>query len=187
MIEAELKARVTDPAALRARLRALAQEETSLYRDTYYDRPDHTLTDEGRELRVRVVETAGTRRAILTYKEPPVDEDSGSKPEHETAVADPTVIDTVLRAAGFAPVIAFTKRCRNYRFEVRGRCMLATLATVPELGDAAFVELETMTEPAGLVAALTEVRAVLAELGVAESDLTSELYTEAVARARRDG
>ena len=37
LIEAELKARVHDPAALRARLRRLASEEISLYRDTYSD------------------------------------------------------------------------------------------------------------------------------------------------------
>lgn len=34
MIEAELKARVRDPAALLDRLRRLASEEISLYRDT---------------------------------------------------------------------------------------------------------------------------------------------------------
>jgi adenylate cyclase class 2 len=59
LIEAELKARVHDPGALRARLRRLASEELSLYRDTYYDRPGRELTAQGRELRVRVMETGG--------------------------------------------------------------------------------------------------------------------------------
>ena len=68
MIEAELKARVHYPAALRDRLRRLASEEISLYRDTYYDRPGRELTAQGRELRVRVMETSGVRRVVLTYK-----------------------------------------------------------------------------------------------------------------------
>ena len=73
MIEAELKARVRDPGALRDRLRRLASEEISLYRDTYYDRPGRDLTMEGRELRVRVMDTSGVRRAVLTYKESAAD------------------------------------------------------------------------------------------------------------------
>ena len=44
MIEAELKARVHDPGALRDRLRRLASEEISLYQDTYYDRPGREPT-----------------------------------------------------------------------------------------------------------------------------------------------
>ena len=44
VIEAELKARVNDPGRLRERLRQRADEELSTYRDTYYDRPDGSLT-----------------------------------------------------------------------------------------------------------------------------------------------
>jgi adenylate cyclase class 2 len=91
VIEAELKARVSDPGALRERLRRLAAEETSIYRDTYYDWPDKVLTAQDKELRVRVIETAGLRRAMLTYKEPAADPASRSKPEHETTIADASV------------------------------------------------------------------------------------------------
>lgn len=41
-----------------------------------------------------------------------------------------------------------------------------------------------MAEPNDLDGALTDVRAVLAELGIGESDLTSEQYADAVHRAR---
>ena len=183
MIEAELKARVRDPAALRDRLRRLASEEISLYRDTYYDRPGRDLTAQGRELRVRVMETSGVRRAVLTYKEPAADAASGSKPEHETKVADAAVVDEILRALGLEHLVAFEKHCANYRFTAKGRDMLATVVTVPEI-DGTFVELETLTGEADLAAALGDVRAVLAELGIAEDDLTTEQYTDAVMRAR---
>jgi adenylate cyclase class 2 len=183
VIEAELKARVRDPEALRDRLRRLASEEISLYRDTYYDRPGRDLTLEGRELRVRVMETSGVRRAVLTYKEPAADSASGSKPEHETKVADAAVVDEILRALGLEHLVAFEKHCANYRFTARGRDMLATVVTVPEI-DGTFVELETLTDEAGLADALGDVRAVLNELGIAEDDLTTERYTDAVMRAR---
>ncbi|HLK02514.1 MAG TPA: class IV adenylate cyclase [Streptosporangiaceae bacterium] len=183
MIEAELKARVTDPVALRERLARLAAAEVSVYRDTYYDRPDHQLTRQDRELRVRVVDTAGTRRTVLTYKEPAADAATRSKPEHETPVGDAVVIDTILLALGLTRLVAFEKHCENYRFTAHNREMLATIVTVPEI-DGVFVELETMAAEADLPAALADVSAVLAELGITAEHLTTELYTEAMMRAR---
>lgn len=183
MIEAELKARVTDPDALRKRLRRLAREQVSVYHDTYYDRPDRELTTQGRELRLRVTETASTKRTTLTYKEAPADIPSGSKPEHETEIADAAVIDVMLRALRLEHLVAFQKHCANYRFTARRRDMLATVVTVPEI-DGVFLELETHARGEDLAAALADVRAVLGELGIAEHDLTTELYTDAVMRAR---
>jgi adenylate cyclase class 2 len=58
-----------------------------------------------------VVDRSGARQTILTYKEPAVDEASGSKPEHETTVADPAVVDTVLRALGAVEYVRLTKHC----------------------------------------------------------------------------
>jgi len=183
LIEAELKARVTDPGALREHLQHLASEEISVYRDTYYDRPGQELTMEGRELRVRSMETGSVRRAVLTYKEPAADSATGSKPEHETKVADAAVIDVILSALGLEHLVVFEKHCANYRFTAKGRDMLATVVTVPEI-DGVFIELETLVGEAELPAALSDVRAVLSELGIAEDDLTTELYTDAVLRAR---
>lgn len=183
MIEAELKARVREPDALRGRLRRLADEERSTYRDTYYDRPGRDLTAEGRELRVRVVDTGATRRTVLTYKEPAVDAESGSKPEHETMAADAAVLETVFRALGLEHLVAFEKHCANYRFTAQGRDMLATVVTVPEI-DGTFVELETMADERDVDAALADVLTVLHDLGIVDEDLTTEQYTDAVMQAR---
>jgi adenylate cyclase class 2 len=184
VIEAELKARVRDPAALAGRLRRLASGETSLYRDTYYDRPGGELTAQGRELRVRVVETGSVRRAVLTYKEPPADAASGSKPEHETVIADPAVADTILRALGMEHLVTFEKHCTNYRFTTQGRDLLATVVTVPEI-HGTFLELETLADETELSHALADARAVLRDLGIPDDDLTTEQYTDAVLRTRR--
>lgn len=184
MIEAELKARVRDPERVRQLLAARAAEHRSVYHDTYHDRPDRTLTDAGRVLRVRVMEQEGRRRCLLTFNDAAVDEASGSKPEHETEIGDPATVDTILRALGLEPVIAFTKQCANFTFDADGRQVLATLVRVPEL-DGTWLEVETLVEDqTDLEKALGVVRQVLGELGILEADLTTELYTDMVARQR---
>ncbi|MER7670812.1 class IV adenylate cyclase [Kitasatospora sp. NPDC096128] len=185
-IEAELKAVVRDPEGV---LKQLEQQygtgRAEVYRDTYYDAPDGSLLGGDRELRIRTVHGPDDTRTVLTYKGARVDEASGSKPEAETRVEDAGAMHEIVRGLGFVPRIAFEKRCRNYGFEQNGWRLLATLVRVPELDDATFIEVETSTATeADLAAALGEVRLVLAELGIGEDDLTTELYTDAVAAAR---
>ncbi|MFG2880705.1 class IV adenylate cyclase [Streptomyces sp. NPDC048337] len=184
MIEAELKARVHAPEETLQRLDERADGRAEVYRDTYYDTPDRALEARDEELRVRTVHGPDETRSILTYKGARVDEESGSKPEHETRVEDAEAVHAMLRGLGYVPAIAFEKRCRNYAFEARGRQMLATLVRVPEL-DGTFLELETLAEEQDLGAALGDVRAVLAELGIWAEDLTRELYTDAVRACRK--
>jgi adenylate cyclase class 2 len=185
VIEAELKARVRNPGALHQVLRRLAVGEQSTYRDVYYDFPGRDLTAGGRELRLRGIEAAGARRSLLTYKQAAVDASSGSKPEHETHVSNPVAVDVLLHGLGLEVMVTLSKHCTNYRFSAEGRDMLATVVTVPEL-EGTFVELETMTDQAGIDAALAELRAVLLRLGIDSEDLTTEQYTDAVIRSRRN-
>lgn len=183
MIEAELKARVHDPESVLAQLEKHGPGRAEVYRDTYYDQPDGALAAGDRELRVRTIHGPDDTRSVLTYKGARIDEASGSKPEHETRVDDPDAVHAMLRGLGYVVTIAFEKRCRNYEFEARGRRMLATLVRVLEV-DGHFLEVETLVDEEQLQAALGDVRAVLAELGIADEDLTTELYTDAVAARR---
>jgi adenylate cyclase, class 2 len=156
----------------------------AVYRDAYYDAPDGSLMDADRELRIRTVHSPDDTRTVLTYKGARVDEASGSKPEAETRVEDEDAAHEIIRGLGFVPRIRFEKRYRNYDLERNGRRLLATLVRVPELG-ATFIEVETTaTEQGDLGPALAVVRAVLPDLGIGEDDLTTELYTDAVAAAR---
>ncbi|WP_046472272.1 class IV adenylate cyclase [Allosalinactinospora lopnorensis] len=177
-IEAELKARVRDVRGVKERLREFAAEQVAVYRDTYYDRPGRELTSEGRELRVRVVERDTERRVLLTYKTPVVDDESGSKPEDETRVGSPEVLDTILRGLGFEHLVKLVKHCANYTFTVDGRECTATLVTVPEL-DGTFLEVETLVDDNELTDGLATVRRVLSDLGIGDDDLTTEQYTDA--------
>ncbi len=133
---------------------------------------------------MRTVHGANGLRTVLTFKNAAVDEASGSKPEHETRVEDSQAAHAILQGLGYVPVIAFEKRCRNYALEAHGRKMLATLVRVPEL-DGTFLELETLADEDDVRAALDDIRAVLAELGIGTEDLTRETYTGAVAAQRR--
>jgi len=180
-IEAELKARVSDPKAVHAALAALADGEAAVYRDTYYDLPGEDLDAAGYEVRLRTVETEAGARHVLTYKEPAVDV-SGSKPEFETEVATPSAVDALLRGLGLGELVALTKECTNYQFEFEGRSVLATMVTVPELYGT-FIEVETMAEEDDLQAALDVVLAVLDHLGVAD-ELDTSTYTGSVRAAR---
>lgn len=183
MIEAELKARVHDPARVLALLEERATGRAEVYQDAYYDTAEQDLSGSDRELRVRTIHGADDTRSVLTYKGARVDDASGSKPEHETRVEDPAAVHAMLRGLGYVPLIQFEKRCRNYDFTAHGRLMLATLVRVPEI-DGDFIEVETLVEPEQLAAALADVRTVLAELGIDGGDLTTDTYTDAVAASR---
>lgn len=184
-VEAELKALARHPERLHAALSRRAVGEHSIYSDRYFDYPDRRWTRQGNELRVRTItDDLGQTRAVLTFKEPPVDPASGSKPEHETAVENADVLVTVLTALGVEHTIAFEKRCVNYRFTTQDRDLLATIATVPELADQTFIELETLTDPDDVDAALEVVRSTLRELGIEDNDLTTQAYTDAVTTRR---
>ena len=183
MIEAELKARLTDPDAVRAALAKRAVPERATYRDTYYDTPGEDLDRTGRELRLRTVETDVVRH-LLTFKEPSVDEASGSKPEYESTVGTRTAVDHLVRALGLRVLIELTKECENYHFAEADREFLATVVRVPEVDGTFFLEVETLSESQDVHGALAAVRAVLADLGVRDDELTTELYTDAVRAAR---
>lgn len=183
-IEAELKARVRNPAHVRALLGDRAPEQVATYADTYFDTPAATLATSDRELRVREVRTDIGVTGVLTYKGAAVDVASGSKPETETTVGDPAAMCATLLALGFVVDIALEKRCSNYRFEHDGFDMLATVVEVPEL-DGTFIEVETIVAAEHLGSALDAVRSVLTELGIARSDETTDTYTSAVRAARR--
>lgn len=184
LIEVELKAGVDDVGHVRAELERLAPGVEETYHDTYYDLPDAALTLRDQELRVRTVTNDAGSRSLLTFKTAPVEEASGSRPEHETELADPAVADTVLKALGAVELISFRKLCRNHRFTAESREVLATLVEVPEI-DGTYLEVETLAPADEVDAGLSTIRTILARLGIGEGDLTTETYTGAVAAARQ--
>jgi adenylate cyclase class 2 len=181
VIEAELKARVKSVASVRDWLGRQAAPEDATYQDVYYDKGDE-LTRGDRELRVRTVSTASSRRSVLTYKQARVDQESGSKPEHETELSAPDAVASFLLDIGFTEYVRLTKHCQNYAFQFGGYEVLATLVHVPEL-DGAFLEVETLVNEGQLGPALEALGDLLRELGL-QNELESGTYTDAVLAAR---
>ncbi len=183
-VEVELKAKVGDAEQVRAELERLAPGVDETYHDTYYDLSDEALTGRDQELRVRTVTNDAGSRSLLTFKTAPVEETSGSRPEQETELSDPAVVDTVLKALGAVELISFRKLCRNHRFEAEGREVLATLVEVPEI-EGTYLEVETIAPADEVDAGLITIRTILVGLGISEGDLTTETYTGAVTAARQ--
>jgi adenylate cyclase class 2 len=184
-VEVELKARVADPELTRSRLKSRATGEPSTYHDTYYDWPDHRLTDAGRqELRLRIVTSEQTTHCILTYKGAATS--ATDTPEYETDVADSATLDSILAHLGLTHLISYTKNCLNYQFSAHGYPMLATLAQVPEL-DAVFLEVETVIpDTTSSDTAVTAIHQTLTDLGLGEDDLDPTFYIDMVTAARGD-
>jgi adenylate cyclase, class 2 len=185
-VEVELKARLAHPQAVRQRLRELTTGVVEVYQDTYFERPGGSFGADGCELRVRTVESAQGVRHLLTFKAPPVEVMSGSKPEYETAIGDAHMMADILTCLGFPAVLAFTKQCVNYRLILDGRDVLATVVTVPEI-EGTFLELESMADPEEVVPVLDALRGALRDLDVGEEELTRETYADAVRAARLAG
>lgn len=184
MIEAEVKARVNDPEGVLVALRERAPGEEAVYRDVYYDLPDRSLTAQGRELRVRVIERGGSERVVFTYKAPAVDEETGSKPERETRAESAQALDAILVGLGYEHLVALTKHCTNFPLTTpTGRECLVTVVTVPEL-EGTFIEVESLVGEGNLSEGLSAVRGVLVELGIGEDAFTTEQYTDAVLARR---
>jgi adenylate cyclase class 2 len=187
MIEAELKADVHHPEHVSELLSRWADAEVCVYRDTYYERPGEPLEATGAELRLRTISGPGTKH-LLTWKEGAVDEASQSKPEYETEVAERDVVDHLLLGLGLAHDIAFEKQCQNHRFHRLGRDFLATLVQVPEVGDATFIELETLVpEPEDVPPALDAIKSVFAELGIDPVEDLNGIYYQTLVRDHRAG
>lgn len=182
-IEVELKARLRDPSAVRARLRSLGSGVDCTYRDTYYDWPDHRLDRAGRqELRLRVIENDRGGRCVLTLKGEP--RNAVSTVELETEVSRADMADAILLALGLRRVIAYTKECQNFTLIRYGHGVLASVVHLPELGDT-FIEVETLVfDAADVPAARDAVLQVLSDLDLEAGDLEPTFYVDLVAQAR---
>lgn len=160
-----------DRGALEERLKALGarpgerEDETNvLYDDA------GRLRAEGCALRVRIVDDRG----LLTFKGPP--EVSGgikSRIEWESGVEAPGAVAAILEALDFRPSFRYEKRRTTWRFADPAR----PVVVVDETPLGLFAEIEG-TDSA--------VRALAAELGVAQADFIAESYVALWLAARKE-
>lgn len=173
--EVEQKHRVDDEAALGARLteRGAVLNAPVTQSDQYFAHPcrDFAQTDEA--LRIRTVGDA----TYVTYKGPKLDATTKTRGELELPL-DPGDVGgrqfaKLLAAVGFTPVAVVTKQRRAFELRHAGRAVAGTLDTVEGLGT--FVELELVTDEAGLAEAQRVVAALAGELELGPGERRSYL------------
>jgi adenylate cyclase class 2 len=124
-----------------------------------FDLAERPLTKSGRLLRLREFDGA----AMLTFKAPVLDEHRHKvRIEHETAVADPEALRSILRALGFEVVYRYRKYRAIYALE-------AVIAALDETSLGTFVELEGAPD---------DVDRAAAALGAVPSDFIKATYRE---------
>lgn len=177
--EIEVKLKLDDPAALRARLRAAGSmlRESVFEVNRIFDAADGVLGRRGCALRVRE-ETAfggGPKSATLTFKGPRDDGEFKSREELETAVGDPAVVVALLGRLGFSETIQYEKRREAWEC---GACEVV-IDELPRLGW--FAEIEGPSEEV--------LRACRSRLGLDGVAVAAESYVEMTARLgmTRDG
>lgn len=135
-------------------IRARAFEDNALF-----DLADRALTKTGRLLRLRGFDGD----SLLTFKAPVAGEHRHKvKVEHETTIADPEALRSILLGLGFEAVYRYQKYRATYRLG-------AVEATVDETPLGTFVELEGAPD---------EVDKAAAALGVTPSDYIRATYRE---------
>ena len=143
MYEVELKVRA-DHATVRDRLEAIDATRIGTVRqvDTYFDAPDRNFANTDEALRIRQESESGETdpTVAITYKGPLVDDESKTREEAETRVADGDAIHAILTGLGYEPAATVSKE--RTRYSVDG-CTV-TLDRVEGLGE--FVEVEVETE-----------------------------------------
>jgi adenylate cyclase, class 2 len=168
--ETETKFRVDDRARLEARLRSLgaADQGTDEESNLLFDDPGGRLGSKGCALRVRWTGGAG----LLTFKgKAEVLKGVKSRPEYESAVADPRAVAQVLAALGFSPWFRYEKRRAAWRFGDPDR----PVVVIDETPIGLFAEIEGNEDA---------VRALAAELEVPESAFIAESYVALYLAAR---
>ena len=184
MYEVEQKHRVDDVRALEERLaeRGVEIGPAVEQADRYFAHPcrDFAQTDEA--LRIRTVGGA----SFVTFKGPKLDTTTKTRRELELPLhpsdADGLKHAELLQSLGFRPVLVVHKRRRSFSIDVAGHKIEGALDAVDGLGS--YVELELMSDNAGLADAKQAISALATELhlGVTERRSYLEMMLEKVAR-----
>lgn len=187
MFEVELKAILKDKKSIAAIIESydFSSKEELSYESIYFD-SNNTFSNSHRELRLRCIKDKRSSiiKNLITYKDPPFDVFSRSKPEIEIEINDLEESIALLKKLGYEKSLRFEKKCINYKLEYQGLELMITLAFVEELNQH-FIEVESPTAHENeFEQRFTIIKTFLSEIGVKDEDLTNEYYTEAILKNR---
>ncbi|MFC7250821.1 class IV adenylate cyclase [Halomicroarcula sp. GCM10025324] len=138
--------------------------------DTYYDAPHRDFAETDEALRTREETRDGETTTKLTYKGPLVDDESKTREEFETAVADGAATATIFERMGFSPAATVRKDRQFYTLDG----YTVTLDDVEGVGE--FVEVEVETDEAGVERARAGAFEILELLGLDPADQVRTSY-----------
>lgn len=177
MIEAEIKVKITDSAAMEKLLLQLGFIEgtTVSEQDVYYNGNDRDFrkTDEALRIRAHKDMTTGSENNALTYKGPKLGSESQTRKELEVSVEDPAEMSAILAALGYSPVLEVRKLRRTYH---QGE-ITACVDQVDSLGD--YLELEKLvSDKDDYPEAVGELYEWLSKLEIPKTEITLYSYLE---------
>jgi len=184
MYELELKARLYKGQKEHIQEAVTALFECSwdscIYHDTYFDTANRDFAISERELRLRKILTGSQETILITYKEPPFDEPSKSKNEHEITVNSYDEADTILKHLGFINDVSLNKCCQVTQIQYCSYNVNITLTDIVELSDT-FMEIEVLTPTLDNKEAIFPIlHELLTLLKVSNEQLSNEYYTDMV-------
>lgn len=170
MLEVELKSVVDDVAARRSAVEAaggkLVYEGRLL--DVRYDLPDRSLLTRDQVLRLRIYESAGSRRGFLDWKgETRYKDGFKLREELSTLVHDPEVLRNIVERLGYIETSEIDRHIAQY-----------------ELGGATvrFEEYPEMDSLAEIEGSPESIEDVIARIGMSRAGFTSERLLDFVMR-----
>ena len=182
MIEVELKARVVDAEAVRAKLKAFAVYKYDFdKRDAYWHGPEWRINRGTRGFRVR----SEGESVTVTFKNKRSEGGIEINREREFAITDREIFTEFIERLGCEPF--FEKRKIGSRWEWSSGAdspIVLELLEVPGLG--LFLEIEALVadeEPAAIALARGEIVTLLERAGLDESDIEPRYYSELLMQA----
>lgn len=189
MYEVELKAVLYNIESTLAAIETfdIISKEEVIYDSIYFEfDSDNKLTIDHKELRLRIIKDSNskTSKTLLTYKDPPFDIFSRSKPEVEIEISNSADGIEILKKLGYQIMMRFEKRCTNINLMHQETELFITIAYVSEL-EQSFIEVESPTEfLKDIDHRFKVVRDFLTQIGIKDEELTNEYYTEAIMKKR---
>ncbi len=172
-IEIEAKLRMTDPEAIKRKLKAHQGRflKTGLEVNIFFDTPEKNLLRQDKGLRIRSVKNLGTGEVstVVTFKGPRAAGILKSRQENELGVDDLDAGCRLFEALGYVQTIRFEKKRESWLLDDAK----VELDTLPVLGS--FLEVEAPSQES--------VMAVVEKLGQSGGDFLTQSYAAMLADA----
>ena len=157
MIEVEIKAKISDPDAIREKFKSKdGKYIISLHHeDTYFNMPDKLRdfrkTDEALRIRKSIEYEEGFESSenkinyYLTYKGKKLDSLTKTRKELEISVSNGEIMKDLLNSLGFRDFLTVVKERELYEVHYKDKVIIALIDYIPILNEY-FIEVELITE-----------------------------------------